>query len=201
LKLKPEFYRGHDVVAIARALLGKVLVSDVGGERTAGIIVETEAYAGPDDRACHAYLNRNTKRTAPMFLEGGVAYVYLIYGIYNLFNIVTHEAGEPYAVLVRAVEPVEGIDLMLRRRNMEALRPALTAGPGVLSIAMGITRALTGHSLQGPELWIEERGIQVAEADIIAGTRVGVAYAQEDAFLPYRFSVRGNKYLSKGKGL
>jgi DNA-3-methyladenine glycosylase len=115
LKLKPEFYRGTDVVAISRALLGKVLVTEVDGERTAGIIVETEAYAGPDDLACHAYLRRNTKRTAPMFLEGGVAYVYLIYGIYNLFNIVTHAAGEPYAVLVRGLEPLEGLDVGWRR--------------------------------------------------------------------------------------
>jgi len=201
LKLKPEFYRGHDVVAISRALLGKVLVTELDGERTAGIIVETEAYAGPHDRACHAYLHRNTKRTAPMFLQGGVAYVYLIYGIYNLFNVVTHDAGEPYAVLVRAIEPLEGTEVMLRRRHMDALKPALTAGPGVLTIAMGITRALTGHSLQGPELWIEDRGIRVPETDIVAGTRVGVAYAQEDAFLPYRFSIRGNSYVSRGKGL
>lgn len=199
--LKPGFYRGHDVVGTARSLLGKVLVSEVDGAHTAGVIVETEAYAGPEDRACHAYLRRNTKRTAPMFLEGGVAYVYLIYGIYHLFNIVTHEAGEPYAVLVRGVEPLEGIDIMLRRRNMSLVTPGLTAGPGILTIAMGITKNLTGHSLQGPELWIEDRGIPVPETDIVAGTRVGVAYAGRDAYLPYRFSIRGNRYVSKGKGL
>lgn len=200
-KLSPAFYRGADVVSIARSLLGKVLVSEVGGEHTTGIIVETEAYAGPEDMACHAYLRRNTKRTAPMFLDGGVAYVYLIYGIYNLFNIVTHEAGEPYAVLVRGVEPLEGTDVMLRRRGMETLKPNVSAGPGLLTIAMGITKSLSGESLQGPDLWIEDRGIQVAESDIVAGTRVGVAYAKEDALLPYRFSIRGNRYVSKGKGL
>lgn len=201
LKLPPAFYKSPDVVAISRALLGKVLVSEADGVHTAGMIVETEAYAGPEDQACHAYLRRNTKRTAPMFLEGGVAYVYLIYGIYHLFNIVTHEAGEPYAVLVRAVEPLDGIDAMLRRRNLDTLKPAVSAGPGLLTIAMGITKALTGHSLQGPELWVEDRGIRIPESDIVAGTRVGVAYAKDDAYLPYRFSIRGNRYVSKGKGL
>ena len=200
-RLNAAFYLNPDVVAVSRALLGKVLVSEVDGQRTAGMIVETEAYAGPDDQACHAYLRRNTKRTAPMFLEGGVAYVYLIYGIYNLFNIVTHKAGEPYAVLVRAVEPLEGLDVMLRRRGMDALRPNVSAGPGLLTIAMGITKALSGESLQGPELWIEDRGIIVPEGDIVSGTRVGVAYAGDDAFLPYRFSIRGNRYVSRGKGL
>jgi DNA-3-methyladenine glycosylase len=201
LKLSPAFYQSADVVGIARALLGKVLVSEASGEHTAGIIVETEAYAGPEDQACHAYLRRNTKRTAPMFLDGGVAYVYLIYGIYNLFNIVTHGEGEPYAVLVRGVEPLEGVDVMLRRRGLDSLKPQVSAGPGLLTIAMGITKALTGHSLQGPDLWVEDRGIRVPEADIVSGTRVGVAYAKEDAYLPYRFSVRGNRYVSRGKGL
>src|ERR1043166_1119835 len=106
MKLPPSFYARKDVVKIARELLGKVLVTEIGGQRTAGIIVETEAYAGPSDKACHAYLRRNTIRTAPMFREGGIAYVYLIYGIYHLFNIVTHEEGEPYAVLIRAIEPL-----------------------------------------------------------------------------------------------
>ena len=186
---------------IARELLGKVLVTEIDGIRTSGIIVETEAYAGPIDKACHAYLSRNTIRTAPMFREGGIAYIYLIYGIYHLFNIVTHEEGEPYAVLVRAIEPLDGIDAMLDRRGMEALKPGLTAGPGIMSITLGITKSLSGESLQGPHIWLEDRSIKIPAKDIVATTRVGVAYAAEDALLPYRFLIRGNAFVSKAKGL
>lgn len=201
LKLPESFYTRKDVVKIARELLGKVLVTEIDGQRTAGMIVETEAYAGPEDKACHAYMHRRTVRTTPMFFTGGVAYVYLIYGIHQLFNIVTHEEEQPYAVLVRGLEPIDGIDIMLERRGLVALSPSLTAGPGVLSRAMGITRALTGVSLQGPEIWLEDRNIRIVDEDIYAGTRVGVGYAGADALLPYRFFVRGNAFVSKGRGL
>jgi DNA-3-methyladenine glycosylase len=200
-RIPPSFYTRKDVVKISRELLGKVLVTEINGRYTSGIIVETEAYAGPTDKACHAYLHRNTKRTAPMFREGGIAYVYLIYGMYHLFNIVTGKEGAPYAVLVRAVEPRDGIDIMLERRGFDAPRHALTAGPGTLSMALGITKDFSGESLQGPHIWLEDRGIKVPAADIVAATRVGVAYAEEDALLPYRFYIRGNKWVSKGKGL
>lgn len=201
MKIPTSFYTRKDVVKIAWELLGKILVTEIDGAVTSGIIVETEAYAGPSDKACHAYLRRNTIRTAPMFKEGGIAYVYLIYGIYHLFNIVTHHEGEPYAVLVRAIEPLDGIDVMLRRRSMEALKPGLTAGPGITSIALGITKSLSGVSLQGPQIWIEDRNINIPAKDVIAATRVGVAYAAEDALLPYRFYIRNNAYVSKAKGL
>ena len=186
---------------ISRELLGKVLVTEVDGCRTSGIIVETEAYAGPTDKACHAYLRRNTVRTAPMFREGGIAYVYLIYGIYHLFNIVTHAEGEPYAVLIRGIEPLEGVDTMMARRGFETLKPNLTAGPGMLTIALGITKVFSGEGLQGPHIWLENRDIKVPAEEIVATTRVGVEYAAEDALLPYRFYIRGNKWVSKGKGL
>jgi DNA-3-methyladenine glycosylase len=201
MKLPTSFYTRKDVVKIARQLLGKVLVTEIGGKYTSGIIVETEAYAGPTDKACHAYLHRNTRRTAPMFLEGGIAYIYLIYGMYHLFNIVTHEAGQPYAVLVRAIEPIDGIDTMLERRGLPALTPQLTAGPGTMSIALGLKKTMSGESLQGPHIWLEDRHIKVPARDIVATTRVGVAYAAEDALLPYRFLIRDNPYVSKGKGL
>jgi DNA-3-methyladenine glycosylase len=201
MKLPTSFYTRPDVVKISRELLGKVLVTEIGGHLTSGIIVEAEAYAGPTDKACHAYLHKNTKRTAPMFREGGLAYVYLIYGMYHLFNIVTHQEGQPYAVLVRAIEPLDGIDIMLERRGFETLKPSLTAGPGTMSIALGIKKELSGESLQGPHIWLEDRGVKVPAKDIIATTRVGVAYAEEDALLPYRFLIRGNPYVSKGKGL
>jgi len=199
--LPPAFYTRTDVVKIARELLGKVLVTNINGQHTAGIIVETEAYAGPTDKACHAFCNRRTRRTNVMFEEGGVAYVYLCYGIHHLLNVVTHVADAPYAVLIRGIEPLEGIDEMLERRGAELFKPSLTAGPGSLSAAMGIKTALSGVSLQGPEIFIEDRGIKIPESEIVAGTRVGVAYAAEDALLPYRFSIKANKYVSKGKGL
>jgi len=165
------------------------------------MIVETEAYAGPYDKACHAYQWRCTQRTAPMFEEGGIAYVYLIYGIYNLFNIVTHGGQQPYAVLIRAIEPLEGLDAMLERRKMVSLKPSLSAGPGTLSQALGIDRSLSGVSLNGREIWLEDRGIVIDTENIVATTRVGVDYAGEDALLPYRFYIRNHPFVSKGKGL
>lgn len=177
-----------------------MLVTKIGGQRTSGRIVETEAYRGATDRASHAWNNRRTKRTEIMYGHGGVAYVYLCYGIHHLFNVVTNVKDVPHAVLIRALEPVEGIDTMLWRCGKQKVDTTLTAGPGSLSKALGITTALTGESLSGDVLWIED-ALPVPKAQIVAGTRVGVAYAMDDAYLPYRFSVRGNPWVSKGKGL
>lgn len=199
--LPESFYTRKDVVKIAKELLGKVLVTSFDGMLTSGIIVETEAYAGIGDKASHASGGRRTNRTETMYAQGGTAYVYLCYGIHHLFNVVTNVADIPHAVLIRGLEPLEGIDTMLARRGKEKPEPSLTAGPGALSVAMGIFTTHSGHSLQGPGIWIEDRGIKITAKDIVSGTRVGVAYAQEDALLPYRFSVKGNKYVSKGKGL
>jgi DNA-3-methyladenine glycosylase len=199
--LAESFYARKDVVKIARELLGKVLVTNFHGEYTSGIIVETEAYAGEMDKASHAHGGRRTKRTEVMYGHGGTAYVYLCYGIHHLFNVVTNAKDIPHAILIRAIEPVDGIDIMLARRGKEKLQPSLTAGPGAMSMALGIHTNHTGLSLQGPEISIEDRGIKVPAKDIEAGTRVGVAYAMDDALRPYRFSIRGNRYVSKGKGL
>jgi DNA-3-methyladenine glycosylase len=201
MKLPESFYTRDDVVLIAKELLGKVLVTNIEGVYTAGMIVETEAYAGPQDKASHAYGNRRTARTEIMFSKGGTAYVYLCYGIHHLFNVVTYKNDIPHAVLVRGLEPLEGIEHMLTRRNKGQLQSSLTAGPGALSVAMGIHTRHTGLSLLGDEIWIEDRAINIPGQDIVAGTRVGVGYAKEDAYLPYRFSIKGNKYVSKGKGL
>ncbi|MBW7913646.1 MAG: DNA-3-methyladenine glycosylase [Taibaiella sp.] len=198
--LPEDFYTRKHVVQIAKDLLGKVLVTNFEGERTAGMIVETEAYAGVVDKASHAYGGRRTARTETMYSRGGVAYVYLCYGIHHLFNVVTNAEDIPHAVLIRAVEPLEGVDIMLARRGKPKLTPQLTAGPGALSRALGITTGYTGLSLN-THIFIEDRGIKIPPRDIIAGTRVGVAYAQEDAYLPYRFWVKGNPYVSRGKGL
>jgi DNA-3-methyladenine glycosylase len=199
--LPESFYLGTDVVQIARELLGKVLVTEIGGIHTAGMITETEAYGGITDKASHSYGGRRTGRTEVMYSHGGVAYVYLCYGIHHLFNVVTNAGDIPHAILIRAIEPLEGIDAMLARRGKARLQPLLTAGPGAMSMALGIHTRHTGASLQGPDIYIEDRGIKIAKKDIVAVTRVGVAYALDDALRPYRFYLKGNSYVSKGKGL
>ena len=199
--LPGSFYARKDVVKIAAELLGKVLVTEFDGARTSGMIVETEAYAGATDKASHAYGNRRTSRTEVMYMQGGTAYVYLCYGIHHLFNVVTNLQDTPHAILIRAIEPIEGIDIMLQRRGKEQLQRSLTAGPGAMSMALGIHTRHTGLSLQGPEIYIEDRGIKISKKDIVAATRVGVAYAMDDALRPYRFYIKGNPYVSKGKGL
>lgn len=196
-KLPLSFYQQDDVVSLAQQLLGKKLFTQVDGNTTAGIITETEAYFGIEDKACHAYGGRKTDRTATMYLAGGVTYVYLCYGIHNLLNVVTSTEGNPHAVLIRAIEPTDGIDLMLLRRNMTDVKPNLTAGPGALAKAMGIDRALNAKDLLGNEIWIEDIGFKVDESHIVASPRVGVAYAQEHALLPWRFYIKGNHFVSK----
>lgn len=185
MKLPRSFYLDDDVVAIARDLLGKVIVTQLHGHRTAAIITETEAYAGVNDRASHAWNGRRTARTEVMFGQGGTAYVYLCYGIHHLFNVVTNVEGVPHAVLVRAVKPVEGTAIMRERRGGNLT----TNGPGTLSIALGIRTAHTGTDLLGDAVWIEDRDIAVPRRHIIAGPRIGVDYAGKDALLPYRFRV------------
>src|SRR6186713_187204 len=199
MKLKTDFYLQSDVVAIAKQLLGKVLYTNIDGEISAGMIVETEAYEGVIDKASHAYGDRNTQRTKTMYEKGGISYIYLCYGIHHLFNVVTNEKGIPHAVLIRAVEPLTGIDLMLLRRNKEKLDYTLTSGPGSLSQALHIHFKMTGEPLTGEKIWIEDNGIQVAEKDIIASPRVGVAYAKEHALWPYRFRIKNNLWVSKAK--
>lgn len=182
---------------LAQELIGKYLYTNTDGVLTGGMIVETEAYSGENDQACHAHLNRRTQRTEIMYHEGGVAYVYLVYGIYYLFNIITNEKDKADAVLVRALEPEIGVEEMLLRRNMAAVKPNLTAGPGVLSIAMGINKKLYGADLTGNAIWLEDKGIVFPSEEIAAGPRIGIDYAGEDAKLPWRFWVKGNKWVSK----
>ncbi|MFI5195845.1 MAG: DNA-3-methyladenine glycosylase [Chitinophagales bacterium] len=201
MKLPESFYIRKDVVKIARELLGKVLVTEFDGIHTAGMIVETEAYSGVSDKASHAFGGRRTARTEVMYMHGGAAYVYLCYGIHHLFNIVTNIKDIPHAILIRAIEPLEGIDAMLARRGKAKLQPSLTAGPGAMSMALGLSTRHTGRSLHRNDIYIEDRGIRIPRKDIMAATRVGVAYAMDDALRQYRFYIRGNPYVSKGKGL
>lgn len=195
--LPQSFYTRTDVGKIARQLLGKILVTQIDGDLTAGMITETEAYAGVSDKASHAFGGRRTARTETMYAPGGVTYVYLCYGIHHLFNVVTNVQDTPHAVLIRAVQPLEGLQHMLARRGKEKLHPTLTAGPGAMSAALGIHKRSNGSSLQGPEVYIEDRGNTVKPSQIVTATRIGVAYAQEDAMLPYRFYIKDNLYVSK----
>ena len=194
VRLPRAFYEGDDVVAISQALLGKVLCTKKGRTLTRAVISETEAYAGIGDRASHAYGDRRTKRTEPMYGPGGTAYVYLCYGIHHLFNVVTNQEGTPHAVLVRAGVPLTGVVAMSRRRGCGQDDPRLLSGPGSLAKAMGITTELTGADLRGSHVWLEDRGIVVPKDTVVAGPRVGVDYAGEDALLPYRFRVDAGSF-------
>jgi len=162
----------------------------VDAQLTKLVITETEAYAGVNDKASHAYGGRRTKRTEPMFAEGGIAYVYLCYGIHHLFNIVTNIDGVPHAVLVRAGEASRGTEVMLKRRKRSKVDNKLLAGPGTVAQAMGITTEHTGLSLENSEIWIEGDPTKRAAGKIIASPRIGVDYAKEDALLPYRFQLQ-----------
>lgn len=198
-KLPAAFFRRPNVIQISRDLLGQYLFTRIGGRTvTGGRIVETEAYAGTTDRASHAYGNRRTRRTEIMFASGGVAYVYLCYGLHALFNIITSVEGIPDAVLIRALEPTHGIPVMLKRRHKVCLDRTLTAGPGALAQALGITVRNSGQSLLGNEIWLE-KGIAIRPQQVISTTRIGVDYAGADAKRPWRFRVRASAWTSLAK--
>jgi DNA-3-methyladenine glycosylase len=198
--LDEAFYQRENVVQIGKELLGKYLFTQINGEKAGGMIVETEAYSHVNDRACHSHLQRRTQRTEIMYHNGGVAYVYLCYGIHHLFNIITNVQDKADAVLIRAIEPIENIEIIQTRRGISKVVPQLTAGPGTLSQALGITTAHYGLPLtMGELIWLEDEGIQIAPENIIASPRVGVDYAGEDALLPWRFRIRDNSWTSKAK--
>jgi DNA-3-methyladenine glycosylase len=200
-RLTKPFYTRTDVVQISKELLGKYLVTNIDGLITSGKITETEAYRAPDDKACHAYNNRRTARTEVMFAEGGKAYVYLCYGIHHLFNVVTATEDVAHAVLVRAVEPVDNIESMLLRRKMKKLERRLSAGPGTLSHALGITTQWTGVDMTEADspIWIEDRGEYVLPENIIASPRVGIGYAEECIDWPWRFRIKDSNWTSLAK--
>ena len=198
-KLTREFYTRHDVLEVARDLLGQVLVvPDKRGRRVAGLIVETEAYRGPEDRASHAFNGRRTQRTETMYGIGGTAYVYFVYGMYYQFNVVTNVENVPHAILVRALEPVEGLEVIRRRRRSRS-EHELTSGPGRLCLALGIDRRLDKADLLGEQVWIEE-GIAVPARRIARGPRIGIDYAERWVNKPWRFWIRDNPFVSR-KGI
>lgn len=198
-KLPASFYCRKNVVLIAKELIGKIVVTQFNGIITAGRIVETEAYNGIVDKASHAFGGRRTNRTEVMYANGGVAYVYLCYGIHHLFNVVTNVNDVPHAVLIRAVEPIMGIDEMLKRTNKIKADFTLTKGPGNVSKALGIQTIHSGFDLNSDEIFIASDDFLILKNSIKATARIGVNYAGEDALLPYRFIISSNKYVSGKK--
>ncbi|MFU8862147.1 MAG: DNA-3-methyladenine glycosylase [Cyclonatronaceae bacterium] len=205
MKIRDEaFFQREDVVAISRDLIGMILCSETDGEVTGGRIVETEAYGGIIDRASHAYGGRRTGRTETMYAPGGTCYIYLCYGIHHLFNVVTGPEGRPDAVLIRALEPVIGIETMLERRNLNHVQRRVAGGPGLVSQALALTTKQNGISLidsgkiwlESDPKWLSTRG---GNAEIIVSPRVGVDYAGEDAAWPWRFRLKGSLFTSPAK--
>ncbi len=196
IKLPESFFINNDVLELSRKLLGKVIVTNFDHCVTSGMIVETEAYRAPEDKASHAYNNRRTKRTEIMFAKGGAAYIYLCYGIHHLFNIVTGPENTAHAILIRAIQPVDGVEFMLKRRSMDKFNQKLTAGPGTLTQALGIKTKHNGKCLITSEMWIEDRGIVVPDAQIGMASRIGIAYAEEFIHKPWRFFIKDNPWVS-----
>jgi DNA-3-methyladenine glycosylase len=196
MKVSREFFTREDTLVIARELLGKLLVvPDENGDRVSGMIVETEAYLGIRDKAAHSYGGRRTARNEVTYGPGGHVYVFFVYGMYYQLNLVTGPSDHPHVVLIRGVEPVEGVEIMRARRGPMKDRN-LTSGPGKLCIAFGIDRGLNGSDLTGGRIWVEEY-LSIRGDDIEAGPRIGIDYAEEFADMPWRFFVRGNSYVSK----
>jgi DNA-3-methyladenine glycosylase len=198
--LKPDFFT-RPTLTVARALLGQRLVRHIDGQRLGGMIVETEAYIGSDDSASHASKGR-TPRTEVMYGPPGHAYVYLIYGMYHMLNLTTEREGFPAAVLLRAIEPQEGIAAMQVRRQSTNRSPLqlnqLTNGPGKLCQALDVDRALHNWDVTlGQDLWLEN-GQVIVEANVATGPRIGIDYAApEDKAAPWRFWIQGNRFVSK----
>jgi DNA-3-methyladenine glycosylase len=189
----PRLFYEQKTIDVAKQLLGKYLVRKHPEGNTVGRIVETEAYIGPQDLACHASKGR-TARTEVMFGQAGHAYVYFIYGFYNMLNLVTEKQDYPAAVLIRAVEPVSGIDLMKRRREVNKLRD-LASGPGKLCLAFAIDRSLNGADLCNGVLYVEDRSEPTPKFN--ATPRIGVGYAGKWKDKRYRFLIRGSEFVSK----
>ena len=201
-KISREFYLRDDTLQIAQDLLGKLLVVPTEtGVRVSGMIVETEAYLGAIDKAAHSYNNRRTARNEITYAVGGHTYVFFIYGMYFQFNVVTGAKDSPHVVLIRAVEPVENIEIMRERRLLkkpDAKMPDknLTSGPGKLCIALNIKRELNGEDLTKNKIWLEDYKT-FSSAEIKIGKRIGIDYAEEFADLPWRFYLKNNEFVSK----
>jgi len=198
--LAPSFYQRDDVLAISKELLGKHIYTSFDGIITGGVIVETEAYRAPDDKACHAYGNKLTERTKTMFLEGGTLYVYISYGMHRMINVVTSTNGKAHAILVRAVEPIKGIDKILQRRQHDELKYNTMNGPGKSAMALGVEECHDGSFLCNKDcgIWIEDVGSIIKDNEIVIGPRVGMSiHTGVDAHRPWRFYIKDNKWVSR----
>ena len=195
MKLLQPYYCNTDTLQLSKNLLGKKLVTNIDHKLTSGIIVETEAYLGIDDKASHAYHGKKTHRTNVMYNKGGVAYVYLCYGMHSLFNIVCNMENIPHTILIRAIEPIDGIDIMKHRRTINGVN--LTNGPGKLSKSLGITKKNNNQSLLQNIIWVEDIDNEIFDKNILSVPRIGVDYAGKDVGLPYRFYIKNNKWVSK----
>jgi DNA-3-methyladenine glycosylase len=195
-KIKRKFFLAKDTVSVAADLIGKLLVvPKAGGGRVSGMIVETEAYLGIDDRAAHSYGGRRTARNEVMYGRAGHVYVFFVYGMYYQFNVVTGPTEHPHAILVRGIEPVEGIEIMRERRGIMKDKN-LTSGPGKLCLALGIDKTYNGADLLGNKVWLEEYR-KIGKDDIAVGKRIGIDYAGDDKDKPWRFWLKDNAYVSK----
>jgi DNA-3-methyladenine glycosylase len=195
-KVARKFYLRENTIQVARELLGNLLVvPDEMGNRVSGMIVETESYCGINDKGAHSYGGRRTARNEVTYGIGGHVYVFFIYGMYFQLNLVTGPVDYPHVVLIRAVEPVEGIETMRARRGPMNDKN-LTSGPGKLCIALSIDRTLNGADLAGDQIWVENYR-SISDSEIAVGKRIGIDYAGEDAQKPWRFWVKGNEFVSR----
>ncbi len=195
MKISQDYFENKDVLFLAEDLLGKYIFTLFDGQITGGIITETEAYRGITDRASHAFNGRRTNRNEVMYARGGTLYVYLCYGIHHLSNIVTNQEGVPDAILLRAIVPTHGEELILKRTGKSKITPDILEGPGKLSKGLGISTAMNGLAIGSDKIWLEDRQKEVNKNHISKLPRIGVEYAAEDALLPYRFVLAHEHFL------
>lgn len=196
-KVSKDFFNGKDVVSIAKSMLGKVIETTIAGKITSGRIVETEAYSSISDRASHAYNGKRTLRNEHMYGQPGTIYVYICYGIHRMLNFVTNNIGIPDAVLIRAIEPLVGAEIMLSRTGKQTLTPTITRGPGNVAKALGIEKIHSGENIHQQSIFLFEDDNSIVLPDKIGvSSRIGVDGAGDDAFLPYRFYIKGNAFVS-----
>lgn len=195
MKLSNSFYQRNDTIEMAKELLGRFLYTDINGQLTGGMIVETEAYMGVTDSSCHTFNNRKTNRNATMYNQGGVIYMYICYGIHDMLNIATGNEGDSQVILIRAIEPLTGIGIMKERRGEMPLK-RLAKGPGSLAKALGLKRIHDGISLLKDIIWIEDEGINIGAENIIESPRIGLGCPEPYFSMPLRFFLKGNSFVS-----
>jgi DNA-3-methyladenine glycosylase len=196
-KLSFRFYDRNDVVKIARELLGCIIVTIIDGQKTSGRIVETEAYLAITDKASHSFGGRRTPKNEHMYCTAGTAYIYICYGMHQMLNVVTNKKDIPDAVLIRAIEPMSGIDIMQLRTGKSALKNTITKGPGNVGKALGVSKKYSGKNLLDDDISIyKDKESNIPDKLIGFSKRIGVESAGADALLPYRFYIRKNKFVS-----